>query len=191
MPGVQGAPGRTGRRQGRRRWAIFIPRVLGMDEGENVRGHGHHDAITPAIMLFLFASGKCGKDPAGMPTPPSRTAASCSRPTATRKRWRTTAFLPEETELAIRTSAGRMLLVGTAQISRQGHPRQSGRGGRHPEEEPAHRCRCVPAETLETGQPPPLPRPQPARHRCPHSRRGRRRAADASVKETMLCKIST
>ncbi len=94
---------------------IFIPGRLGMDEGENVLSM----VITgdySGFMLFFFASGKCARFRSA-PMPPSRTAASCSRPTATRNRWPSCFYLPEETELAIRTSASRMLLVGTAQIA--------------------------------------------------------------------------
>ena len=94
---------------------IFIPGRLGMDEGENILSmvitsdySGH--------MLFFFASGKCAKIPlSSYATKQNRRKllkAYCDKePLATMF------FLPEETELAIRTSAGRMLLVGTAQIA--------------------------------------------------------------------------
>ena len=67
-------------------------------------------------MLFFFASGKCAKIPlSSYATKQNRRKllkAYCDKePLATMF------FLPEETELAIRTSAGRMLLVGTAQIA--------------------------------------------------------------------------
>ena len=67
-------------------------------------------------MLFFFASGRCAKIPlSSYATKQNRRKllkAYCDKePLATMF------FLPEETELAIRTSAGRMLLVGTAQIA--------------------------------------------------------------------------
>ena len=94
---------------------IYLPGRLGMDEGENILSmvitsdySGH--------MLFFFASGKCAKIPlSSYATKQNRRKllkAYCDKePLATMF------FLPEETELAIRTSASRMLLVGTAQIA--------------------------------------------------------------------------
>ena len=94
---------------------IFIPGRLGMDEGENVLSM----VITgdySGFMLFFFASGKCAKIPlSSYATKQNRRKllkAYCDKePLAT------LLFLQEETELAIRTSASRMLLVGTAQIA--------------------------------------------------------------------------
>ena len=94
---------------------IFIPGRLGMDEGENIL-----DMVLTADysghMLFFFANGKCAKIPlSAYATKQNRRkllkAYSDKAPLALIH------FLPEETELAIRTSAGRMMLVGTAQIS--------------------------------------------------------------------------
>ena len=94
---------------------IYLPGRLGMDEGENILDmvitsdySGH--------MLFFFAGGRCAKIPlSSYATKQNRRKllkAYCDKePLATMF------FLPEETELAIRTSAGRMLLVGTAQIA--------------------------------------------------------------------------
>lgn len=93
---------------------IFVPGRLGMDEGETILDmvltvdySGH--------MLFFFANGKCAKIPlSAYATKQNRRkllrAYSDKAPLALIH------YLPEETELAIRTSAGRMLLVGTAQI---------------------------------------------------------------------------
>ena len=86
---------------------IFIPGRLGMDEGENVLSM----VITgdySGFMLFFFASGKCAKIPlSSYATKQNRRKllkAYCDKePLAT------LLFLPEETELAIRTSASRML----------------------------------------------------------------------------------
>ncbi len=94
---------------------IFIPGRLGMDEGENVLSM----VITgdySGFMLFFFASGKCAKIPlSSYATKQNRRkllkAYSDKEPLAK------LLCLPEETELAIRTSASRMLLVGTAQIA--------------------------------------------------------------------------
>ena len=94
---------------------IYLPGRLGMDEGENIL-----DMVITSdysgYMLFFFASGKCAKIPlSSYATKQNRRKllkAYCDKePLATMF------FLPEETELAIRTSAGRMLLVGTAQIA--------------------------------------------------------------------------
>ena len=94
---------------------IFIPGRLGMDEGENVLSM----VITgdySGFMLFFFASGKCAKIPlSSYATKQNRRkllkAYSDKEPLAK------LLYLQEETELAIRTSASRMLLVGTAQIA--------------------------------------------------------------------------
>ena len=94
---------------------IYLPGRLGMDEGENIL-----DMVITSdysgYMLFFFASGRCAKIPlSSYATKQNRRKllkAYCDKePLATMF------FLPEETELAIRTSAGRMLLVGTAQIA--------------------------------------------------------------------------
>ena len=94
---------------------IYLPGRLGMDEGENIL-----DMVITSdysgYMLFFFAGGKCAKVPlSSYATKQNRRKllkAYCDKePLAT------LFFLPEETELAIRTSAGRMLLVGTAQIA--------------------------------------------------------------------------
>lgn len=93
---------------------IFVPGRLGMDEGETIL-----DMVLTANynghMLFFFANGKCAKIPlSAYATKQNRRkllrAYSDKAPLALIH------YLPEETELAIRTSAGRMLLVGTAQI---------------------------------------------------------------------------
>lgn len=93
---------------------IYLPGRLSMDEGESIlfmvitgdyAGH----------MLFFFESGKCAKIPlSSYATKQNRRkllkAYSDKEPLAK------LICLTEETELAIRTSAGRMLLVGSAQI---------------------------------------------------------------------------
>lgn len=93
---------------------IFVPGRLGMDEGETIL-----DMVLTADysghMLFFFANGKCAKIPlSAYATKQNRRkllrAYSDKAPLALIH------YLPEETELAICTSAGRMLLVGTAQI---------------------------------------------------------------------------
>ena len=94
---------------------IYLPGRLGMDEGEAILSM----VITSDYsgqMLFFFASGKCAKIPlSSYATKQNRRKllkAYCDKePLAAML------FLPEETELAIRTSAGRMLLVSTAQIA--------------------------------------------------------------------------
>ena len=149
---------------------IFIPGRLGMDEGENVLAM----VITSdysGFMLFFFESGKCAKIPLN------------SYATKLNRRKLLKAYCDKE-------PLAKLLFLPHSADQRQGHPRQPGRGGRYPEEEPAHRV-GRPGGDAGTGQPTSLPRPQPARHRCPHPRRGRRRAADASVKERTLCRTST
>ena len=94
-------------------WGIW--RDTHMDEGENVLSM----VITgdySGFMLFFFASGKCAKIPlSSYATKQNRRkllkAYSDKEPLAMML------YQPEETELAIRTSASRMLLVGTAQIA--------------------------------------------------------------------------
>jgi DNA gyrase subunit A len=94
---------------------IYLPGKLGLDEGENIL----FMVLNPADkgwMLFFFASGKCAKIPlASYATKQNRRkllkAYSAKEPLAQML------YIPEETELAVRTSAGRLLLVGTAQIS--------------------------------------------------------------------------
>ena len=94
---------------------IYLPGRLGMDEGENILAM----VITgdySGYVLFFFAGGKCAKIPlASYATKQNRRkllkAYSDKEPLAK------LLFLPEDTELAIRTNAGRMLLVNTAQIA--------------------------------------------------------------------------
>lgn len=93
---------------------IFVPGRLGMEEGENIL-EMVLTADYSGHMLFFFANGKCAKIPlSAYATKQNRRkllrAYSDKAPLALIH------CLPEETELAIRTSAGRMLLVGTAQI---------------------------------------------------------------------------
>ena len=99
---------------------IFIPGRLGMDEGENVLAM----VITSdysGFMLFFFASGKCAKIPLNSyATKLNRR--KLLKAYSDKETLAKMVFLPEETELAIRTSAGRMLLVGTAQISAKATP---------------------------------------------------------------------
>ena len=94
---------------------IFVPGRLGMDEGENILAM----VITgdySGFVLFFFASGKCAKVPlSSYATKQNRRKllkAYCDKEPLAKL-----LYLPEETELAIRTSASRMLLVGTAQIA--------------------------------------------------------------------------
>ena len=90
-------------------------RVLGMEPDE-----GFVWACVTADytgdLLFFFANGKCARVPlSSYATKQNRRkllkAYSDKEPLAMML------YLPEETELAIRTSASRMLLVGTAQIA--------------------------------------------------------------------------
>ena len=110
---------------------IYLPGRLGMDEGENIL-----DMVITSdysgYMLFFFASGRCAKIPlSSYATKQNRRKllkAYCDKePLATMF------FLPEETELAIRTSAGRMLLVGTAQIAAAASSYREGDTNTHPE----------------------------------------------------------
>ena len=161
---------------------IFIPGRLGMDEGENVLSM----VITSdysGYMLFFFASGKCAKIPlSSYATKQNRRKllkAYCDKEPLAKL-----FFLPEETELAIRTSASRMLLVGTAQIAAKATRDSQG----------------VAVVTLKRTRPslrwylrtrwswrtPPLPCAQPARYRCAAPRRGRGRADESAVKRFLL-----
>ncbi len=92
----------------------YIPARLGMEEGESPV----YMALTTDYaghMLFLFASGKAAKIPMeSYATKQNRrklvNAFSDKEPLAA------VLYLPEDCEIAIRTSAGRMLLVHTALI---------------------------------------------------------------------------
>ena len=93
----------------------YVASALGMEEGEVPL----YMVVTPDYkgwMLFFYDNGKCAKVPlSSYETKQNRRkllkAYSDKEPLAK------LLFLPEDTELAIRTSAGRMLLVNTAQIA--------------------------------------------------------------------------
>ena len=94
----------------------YLPTALGMDEDEKPIFLAVLENGYKGWFLFCFANGKCAKIPlSSYATKQNRRKllkAYCDKePLAT------LLFLPEETELAIRTSASRMLLVGTAQIA--------------------------------------------------------------------------
>ena len=94
---------------------IYLPTRLGMEDGENIVSMvltGDYGGW----VLFFFASGKCAKIPlASYATKQNRRkllrAYSDKDPLAA------VLFLPQEAEIAIRTSAGRLLLVNSAQIA--------------------------------------------------------------------------
>ena len=94
---------------------IYLPGRLGMDEGENILAM----VITgdySGYVLFFFAGGKCAKIPlASYATKQNRR--KLLKAYSDKELLAKLLFLPEDTELAIRTSAGRMLLVNTAQIA--------------------------------------------------------------------------
>ena len=94
---------------------IYLPGRLGMDEGENILAM----VITgdySGYVLFFFAGGKCAKIPlASYATKQNRR--KLLKAYSDKEPLTKLLFLPEDTELAIRTSAGRMLLVNTAQIA--------------------------------------------------------------------------
>ncbi|MGN0708322.1 MAG: DNA gyrase subunit A [Faecalibacterium sp.] len=94
---------------------IYLPGRLGLEEGENILSM----VLTSDYagwMLFFFASGRCAKIPlSSYATKQNRRKllnAYCGRESLS-----ALICLTDETELAIRTSAGRMLLVGSAQIA--------------------------------------------------------------------------
>ena len=129
---------------------IFIPGRLGMDEGENILAMiltGDYSGF----MYFFFASGKCAKIPlASYATKQNRRKllkAYCDKEPLAVMLYRA-----EEGELAIRTSAGRMLLVGTAQIASKATRDSQGvavvtlKKNQHIES-------VVPADTLELANP--------------------------------------
>ncbi len=106
--------GRAGGRQGGPD-GHFYPGPSGHGRGRNILAM----VITgdySGFMLFFFASGKCAKIPlSSYATKQNRKKllkAYCDKEPLAKL-----LYLPEETELAIRTSASRMLLVGTAQIA--------------------------------------------------------------------------
>ena len=93
----------------------YVPAVLGMDPDEvpikmvvtsDYKGH----------MLFLYQSGKCAKIPLeSYYTKQNRK--KLLKAYSSKEELAAMLDVPEETEIAIRTSAGRLLLVGTAQIA--------------------------------------------------------------------------
>ena len=93
----------------------FVPSRLGFDEGETPL----YLAVTSGYeghMLFFFESGKCAQVPMeSYATKQNRKkllkAYSAKEPLAA------LLYLPQESELAIRTSGSRLLLVGSAQIA--------------------------------------------------------------------------
>ena len=162
---------------------IFIPGRLGMDEGENVLSM----VITSdysGFMLFFFASGKCAKIPlSSYATKQNRRKllkAYCDKEPLAKL-----FFLPEETELAIRTSASRMLLVGTAQIAAKATRDSQGVAVVTLKKNQTI-ASVVPADTLELANPHRYRVPQPARYRCAAPRRGRGRADESAVKRFLL-----
>ena len=92
----------------------YVPARLGMDAGERPV----YMALTEDYaghMLFLFENGKCAKVPMqSYATKQNRKKLLNAYSDKSKLVW--AACLPEETELAITTSAGRMLLVHSAQI---------------------------------------------------------------------------
>ena len=94
---------------------IYLASALGMDEGETPI------FMLPTLdykgwMLFCYENGKVAKIPlAAYETKQNRRKllkAYCAKTPLSHM-----IYLPEETEIAVRTSGGRMLLVGTAQIA--------------------------------------------------------------------------
>ena len=93
---------------------VYLPSALGMDEGENPI------FMLPTLdykgwMLFAYENGKFAKIPlSAYETKQNRRKllkAYCNKVPLTHL-----LYLPEELEIAVRTSNSRMLLVGTAQI---------------------------------------------------------------------------
>ena len=92
----------------------YVASKLEMEPDENAV----YMAVTTdykGFMLFFFASGKCAKIPlSSYATKQNRR--KLLKAYSDKEELSLMLYLPEETELAIRTSASRMLLVGTAQI---------------------------------------------------------------------------
>ena len=92
----------------------YVPARLGMDAGERPV----YMALTEAYaghMLFLFENGKCAKVPMqSYATKQNRKKLINAYSDKAKLVW--AAYLHEEAELAVTTSAGRMLLVHSAQI---------------------------------------------------------------------------
>ena len=91
----------------------YVASALGMEEGEVPL----YMVVTPDYkgwMLFLYENGKCAKVPlSSYETKQNRR--KLLKAYSDKEELSLMLYLPEETELAIRTSASRMLLVGTAQ----------------------------------------------------------------------------
>ena len=173
---------------------VYLPTRLGMEEGENPIAMVLTSDYS-GWMLFFFASGKCAKVPlASYATKQNRRkllrAYSDKEPLAA------LLFLPEEQEVAVRTSAGRLLLVerrpaaagGLGPDRRKGHPGQPGRGGGHPEKEPDHHL-GPPGGRPRPGRPAPLPGAHPAGPRRAAARRRHRGADDAALSGKERCLV--
>ncbi len=93
----------------------YLPTALGMEEGEiplymavtaDYRGH----------MLFVYANGKCARVPMeSYATKQNRK--KLLKAYSDKEELAALLYLPEPAEIAIRTTGGRLLLVGSAQIS--------------------------------------------------------------------------
>ena len=94
----------------------YLPTALGMDEDEKPIFLAVLENGYKGWFLFCFANGKCAKIPAeSYATKQNRR--KLIKAYSDKEALADMLYLPEETEIAIRTSAGRLLLVGTAQIA--------------------------------------------------------------------------
>ena len=159
--GVQGAPERAGRRQGGPDGHLH-PRPPRHGRGREQPRHGHHRRLC-GLHALLLRERQVREDPAGVlrhQAEPPQAAQGLLRQGAA----------GEDGLPARRNGAGHPhqrgpdAAGGHGADQRQGHPRQSGRGGRDPEKKPAHRV-GGPGGDAGAVQPPSLSRPQSARHR--------------------------
>ena len=128
-----------------------IKNAMQLLEGRNVTKVMVITSDYSGFMLFFFASGKCAKIPLNSyATKLNRR--KLLKAYSDKETLAKMVFLPEETELAIRTSAGRMLLVGTAQISAKA-TRDSQGVAVVTLKKNQHIASVVPAETLELANP--------------------------------------
>ena len=161
---------------------IYLPGPSGHGRGGKHPRHGHYRRLQRAICYFFFANGKCAKIPlSSYATKQNRR--KLLKAYSDKEELSLMLYLPEETELAIRTSASRMLLVGTAQI-----PAKTTRDSQGVAVVTLKKNQRVvsgrPGGHAGAGEPSPLPRPQPARHGCSDPRRRRGRADEPAVKNS-------
>lgn len=148
----------------------YIPARLGMEEGELPVYMAVTDDSYKGFLLFFFENGKVARVPLeSYATKQNRrkllAAYSDKSPLVTMEQ------LSDECELAIETSASRLLLVHTTQIAEKNHPLHRWGTGGYLKKECLYKT-CAPGRSHGTGKSAPLPGAHPARCRRLTAQRG-------------------